>query len=79
MSIYQKWFILLIPLKVLIDRWKIYQDRTVFLTDDSLRKSLYLATEIIIQKWKSLIPNWELILSQFMIMFDDRLDKNEII
>lgn len=58
---------------------KFTKTRTVFTTDDSLRKSLYLATEIIMQKWTSLIPNWGLILSQFMIMFGDRLDKNEVI
>lgn len=58
---------------------KFTKTRTVFLTDDSLRKSLYLATEIIMQKWTSQISNWGLILSQFMIMFGDRLDKNEVI
>ena len=58
---------------------KFTKTRTVFPSDDSLRKSLYLATEIIMQKWTSPIPNWGLILSQFMIMFGDRLDKNEII
>ena len=58
---------------------KFTKTRTVFPNDDSLRKSLYLATEIIMQKWTSPIPNWGLILSQFMIMFGDRLDKNEII
>lgn len=58
---------------------KFTKTRTVFPTDDSLRKSLYLATEIIMQKWTSPISNWGLILSQFMIMFGDRLNKNEII
>ena len=58
---------------------KFTKTRTVFPTDDSLRKSLYLATEIIMQKWTSPISNWGLVLSQFMIMFGDRLNKNEII
>lgn len=58
---------------------KFTKTRTVFPTDDSLRKSLYLATEVIMQKWTSPISNWGLILSQFMIMFGDRLNKNEII
>lgn len=58
---------------------KFTKTRTVFPTDDSLRKSLYLATEVIMQKWTSPISNCVLILSQFMIMFEDRLNKNEII
>lgn len=58
---------------------KFTKTRTVFPTDDSLRKSLYLATEVIMQKWTSPISNWGLILSQFMIMFGHRLNKNEII
>jgi putative transposase len=31
--------------------------RTGFPTDNSLRKSLYLATEQVMKKWTSLIPN----------------------
>lgn len=58
---------------------KFTKTKTVFPSDDSLRKSLHLATKIIIQKLTSPIPNWGLILSQFMIMFSDILDKNEII
>ena len=36
---------------------KFTKTRTVFPTDDSLRKSLYLATEQVMKKWTSLIPN----------------------
>lgn len=58
---------------------KFTKTRTVFPTDESLRKSLYLATEVVMKKWTSPIPNWGVILSQFMVMFGDRINKDEII
>ncbi len=58
---------------------KFTKTRTVFPTDDSLRKSLYLATDIVMKKWTSPISNWGITLSQFMIMFGDRINKDEII
>ena len=58
---------------------KFTKTRTVFPTDDSLRKSLYLATEIVQEKWTSPIANWGTILAQFEIMFGDRIIRNQII
>lgn len=58
---------------------KFTKTRTVFPTDDSLRKSLYLATEIVQEKWTSPIANWGTILAQFEIMFGDRITRNQII
>lgn len=49
--------------------------KTSFPTDDSLRKSLYLATEQIMVKWTSPMQNWALILAQLSIMFEDRLEQ----
>lgn len=49
--------------------------KTSFPTDDSLRKSLYLATEQIMIKWTSPMQNWALILAQLSIMFEDRLEQ----
>lgn len=49
--------------------------KTSFPTDESLRKSLYLATEHIMIKWTSPMQNWALILAQLSIMFEDRLDQ----
>uniref|UniRef100_UPI000367AB95 IS256 family transposase n=1 Tax=Clostridium tyrobutyricum TaxID=1519 RepID=UPI000367AB95 len=43
--------------------------RTVFPTDESLRKSLYLATEQVMRKWISPVPNWGITLAQLTIMF----------
>lgn len=49
--------------------------RTSFPTDDSLRKSLYLATEQIMNKWTSPIQNWHSTLAQLSIMYEDRLEQ----
>lgn len=58
---------------------KFTKTKTVFPTDDSLRKSLYLATDVVMKKWITPVPNWGLILSQLMIMFGERINKDEII
>ncbi|OPJ57895.1 IS256 family transposase [Clostridium chromiireducens] len=49
--------------------------RTVFPTDDSLRKSLYLATDQVMKKWTSPLPNWEVTLLKFEIMFKERINE----
>lgn len=47
--------------------------RTVFPTDESLRKSLYLSTMKIMEKWTSPNQNWASTLGQLTIMFGDRI------
>ena len=54
---------------------KFTKTRTVFPTDDSLRKSLYLATDQIMRKWTSPLPNWGVTLLKFEIMFKDRINE----
>lgn len=49
--------------------------RTVFPTDESLRKSLYLSTMKIIEKWTSPNQNWARTLAQLTIRFEDRIPK----
>jgi transposase-like protein len=49
--------------------------RTSFPTDDSLRKSLFLATEQILTKWTSPVQNWHSTLAQLSIMYEDRLEQ----
>jgi transposase-like protein len=49
--------------------------RTSFPTEDSLTKSLYLATVNIMEKWTSPNQNWALTLAQLSIMFEDRLEQ----
>lgn len=49
------------------------KNRTVFPNDESLRKSLYLATQNIIEKWTARYKNWDMILSQLQIFFEERI------
>ncbi|MBU3146995.1 IS256 family transposase [Clostridium sp. CF012] len=53
---------------------KFTKTKTVFPTDDSLRKSLYLATLEIMKKWTSPVQNWSSSLAQLAIMFEDRIE-----
>lgn len=47
--------------------------RIVFPTDESLRKSLYLSTMKITEKWTSPSQNWSSVLAQLTILFEDRI------
>ena len=47
--------------------------RTVFPTDESLRKSLYLSTMKIMEKWTSPNQNWASTLGQLTIMFGEMI------
>lgn len=47
--------------------------RSVFPTDESLRKSLYLSTMKIMEKWTSPNQNWASTLGQLTIMFGERI------
>ena len=47
--------------------------RTVFPTDESLRKSLYLSTMKIMEKWTSPNQNWASTLGQLTIMIGERI------
>jgi putative transposase len=53
---------------------KFTKTKTVFPTDDSLRKSLFLSTENIMKKWTSPTQNWSGTLAQLTIMFEDRIE-----
>lgn len=52
---------------------KVTKSKTIFPTDDSLLKMLYLATVDITKKWTSKYKEWGQILSQFQIYFEDRI------
>lgn len=52
---------------------KATKSKTVFPSDDSLFKMLYLATMDITQKWTGRRQDWGLIHSQFLIYFGDWL------
>lgn len=51
---------------------KVTKSRTVFPTDDSLKKTLYLSTKDIIRKWTMPYRAWGETYGQFVIEFGDR-------
>ena len=51
------------------------KNKSVFPTDDSLLKMLYLAAMDITKKWIGHRQDWGKIRSQLMIYFEDRLNK----
>jgi putative transposase len=53
---------------------KVTKTKSIFPTDDALRKSLYLATMDIMKKWSMPIANWGTTIAQFSILFEGRLD-----
>lgn len=52
---------------------KVTKSKSVFPSDASLHKSLYLATMDIIDKWTQKIRNWNLILAHLSIYFEERI------
>ena len=52
---------------------KVTKNKSVFPTDDSLFKMLYLATRDITKKWSMRRKNWGEIYSQLAIYFDERI------
>ena len=53
---------------------KYTKTKTIFPTDDSLRKSVYLSIMEITKKWSMPVRDWGTIIGQLTIFFDDRLD-----
>ena len=54
---------------------KVTKNKSVFPTDDSLLKMLYLAAMDITRKWTGHRQDWGKIRAQLMIYFEDRLEK----
>ena len=54
---------------------KVTKARKIFPNDESLLKMLYLATEKVSKKWTRAYPNWDLVISQLNILFEDLLSK----
>ena len=52
---------------------KVTKNKSVFPTDDSLLKMLYLATQDITKKWTSRQKDWGQMISQFQIYFEGRI------
>lgn len=54
---------------------KVTKTKSVFPTDSSLEKMLYLASMNVMKKWTQRYRNWDQVLSQLMIMFQGRLEQ----
>lgn len=52
---------------------RINSRRSVFPSEDALKKALFLATQIIVKKWTTKIRNWGQIYGELSIIFDGRL------
>lgn len=52
---------------------KYTKTKSVFPSDESLMKCLYLATQNIMKKWTGRYGNWDLILGELSIIFDGRI------
>jgi len=54
---------------------KFTKTKTIFPTDDAVRKSVYLAIREISRKWTIPVRDWGIIIGQLSIFFGDRLDR----
>ena len=54
---------------------KVTKNRAVFPNDDALLKLLYLAVNGLSEKWTNQLHGWKQALSQFAILFENRLEK----
>lgn len=54
---------------------KYTKNKLSFPTDEALKKSVYLAIHEVTRKWSMPIPNWGIIFNQFLIIFEDRINK----
>ena len=52
---------------------KVTKTKSVFPSDASLEKMLYLASQNITQKWTQRYRNWDQVLSQLIILYEERL------
>lgn len=56
---------------------KYTKTKVQFVDDNAAQKAVYMAIMNIEQSWSRPIPNWGLILNQFLIIFDDRCKLNK--
>lgn len=52
---------------------KFTKSKSIFPTDDSIRKVIYMSVKEISKKWTMPVRDWGLAYSQFAIFFEDRL------
>ena len=54
---------------------KATKTKSVFPSDRSLEKMLYLISERVTRKWTQRYTNWDLVLGQLLLLYEDRLVK----
>jgi putative transposase len=54
---------------------KVTKSKTIFPSDDSLKKMLYLAYRDLSKKWTMPLRDWPIVISHFSVIFNDRLPK----
>lgn len=54
---------------------KVTKTKTVFPTDQALEKILYLASQNVMKKCTRRYKNWDCILNQLLIFFEDRIEQ----
>lgn len=54
---------------------KVTKTKLIFPNDESLMKMLYLATQKISKKWTRIYKNWDLVINQLHILFDEVLNR----
>lgn len=54
---------------------KVTKTKSVFTNDTSLEKMLYLSSMNVIKKWTQRYRNWDLVLSQLIILYGDRINQ----
>ncbi|WP_238528276.1 IS256 family transposase [Acetonema longum] len=57
---------------------KYTKTKTVYPTDDSIRKSVFLSIQEISKKWSMPIRDWGIIVGQLMVFFEDRLQQRKV-
>jgi putative transposase len=55
---------------------KYTKTKTIFPTDDAVRKSVYLSVREITKKWTQSVRDWGMAYSQLVIYFEDRLSRS---
>lgn len=57
---------------------KYTKTKTVYPTDDAVKKSVYLSIQEISKKWSMPIRNWGIVIGQLMIFFEDRIPEKMV-
>jgi putative transposase len=57
---------------------KYTKTKTIYPSDDAVKKSVFLSIQEITKKWSMPVRDWGIIIGQLMIFFADRLDDRQV-